>query len=68
MNCDGRNRVCDGDFPSSRWFTAEFEALRVRNHLEFITLAESHTQPAPRKAEEHAMCLATLDKGIPGPI
>jgi len=27
-------------FPSSRWLTAEMEALRVRNRLEFVDLAE----------------------------
>jgi hypothetical protein len=27
-------------FPGKRWFTAEIEALRARNHLEFVDLAE----------------------------
>jgi hypothetical protein len=27
-------------FPTSRWLTVEMEALRVRNHLEFVDLAE----------------------------
>ena len=31
-------------FPSSRWFTAEIEALRNRNRLEFIDLAERLAQ------------------------
>jgi hypothetical protein len=31
-------------FPSSRWLTAELEALRVRNRLEFVDLAERLAQ------------------------
>ena len=31
-------------FPSSRWFTAEMEALRARNHLEFVDLTEHLTR------------------------
>ena len=31
-------------FPSSRWFTAEMESLRARNHLEFVDLTEHFTR------------------------
>ena len=37
-------------FPTHRWFTAEMEALRIRNRLEFIDLADRIAQIAAHPA------------------
>jgi hypothetical protein len=37
-------------FPTHRWFTSELETLRVKNHLEFVDLAERLVQIQAQKA------------------
>lgn len=54
-------------FPTSRWFTAEMEALRIRNRLEFINLAERLAQIEAQPAVRVPLPAITKPRGTGDP-
>lgn len=50
-------------FPTHRWFTSELEALRVKNHLEFVDLAERLVQIEARSAVRVALPVINKSRG-----
>lgn len=50
-------------FPTHRWFTSELEALRVKNHLEFVDLAERLVQIEAQSAVRVALPVINKSRG-----
>jgi hypothetical protein len=54
-------------FPTHRWFTAEMEAMRVRNRLEFVDIAERLSQIEAQPAVRLPLPAITKPRGSSAP-